>query len=47
LLRESGRLEEAAGWYTSIAERSPYELIYAGPARQRLADMQAKRVESM
>ncbi len=47
LLRESGRLKEAAGWYTSIAERSPYELIYAGPARQRLAEMQAKRAESM
>jgi DNA-binding SARP family transcriptional activator/TolB-like protein len=41
LLREAGRLEEAAGWYTSIAERSPYELIYAAPARQRLAGMMA------
>jgi hypothetical protein len=39
LLRESGRLQAAAGWYTSIAERSPYELIYAGPARQRLTEM--------
>jgi DNA-binding SARP family transcriptional activator len=33
--------EEAAGWYGSIAERSPYELIYAGPARPRLAEMDA------
>jgi hypothetical protein len=39
LLRELGRAEEAAGWYTSIAERSPYELIYAVPARRRLAEM--------
>jgi tetratricopeptide (TPR) repeat protein len=39
LLREVGRLEEAAGWYRSLAERSPYELIYAGPARSRLAEM--------
>jgi hypothetical protein len=38
-LRELGRAEEAAGWYTSIAERSPYELIYAAPARHRLAEM--------
>ncbi|MBA3555834.1 MAG: hypothetical protein H0W29_13890, partial [Gemmatimonadales bacterium] len=29
LLREGGRLGEAAGWYAAIAERSPYELIYA------------------
>jgi DNA-binding SARP family transcriptional activator len=36
VLREAGRLEEAAGWYRSIAERSPYELIYTGPARERL-----------
>jgi tetratricopeptide (TPR) repeat protein len=41
LLRQAGRLEEAAGWYTSIAERSPYELIYAEPARRRLAEMAA------
>ena len=39
LLREVGRREEAAGWYRSIAERSPYELIYAGPARRRLSEM--------
>jgi len=38
LLREAGRLEEAAGWYGAIAERSPYELIYAGPARARLSE---------
>jgi len=37
LLREAGRAGEAAGWYRSIAERSPYELIYAPAARERLA----------
>ncbi|HEY7636535.1 MAG TPA: BTAD domain-containing putative transcriptional regulator [Gemmatimonadales bacterium] len=37
LLEEVGRTEEAAGWYGAIAERSPYELIYAAPARERLA----------
>ena len=39
LLREAGRQEEAAGWYSAIAQRSPYELIYAEPARRRLAEM--------
>jgi len=39
LLREVGRREEAAGWYRSIAERSPYELIYAGAAQRRLSEM--------
>jgi serine/threonine-protein kinase len=44
LLREAGRPEEAAGWYRSIAERSPYELIYAGPARERLVWMKRETV---
>jgi DNA-binding SARP family transcriptional activator/TolB-like protein len=44
LLRETGRQQEAAGWYRSIAERSPYELIYAAPARRRLAEMTAGAV---
>lgn len=39
LLRETGREEEAAGWYSAIAQRSPYELIYAEPARRRVAEM--------
>jgi DNA-binding SARP family transcriptional activator len=43
LLREAGRMEEAAGWYAAIAQRSPYELIYAAPASQRLAEMAASR----
>ena len=36
---EVGRTAEAAGWYRAIAERSPYELIYLEPARERLAGM--------
>jgi DNA-binding SARP family transcriptional activator len=39
LLREAGRFDEAAGWYDSIAQRSPYELVYAAPARERLLGM--------
>jgi DNA-binding SARP family transcriptional activator len=39
LLREAGRFVEAAGWYDSIAQRSPYELVYAAPARERLVAM--------
>ncbi len=39
LLRELGRVGEAAGWYRTIAERSPYELVYAAPARRRMAEM--------
>lgn len=39
LLRETGRQEEAAGWYSTIAQRSPYELIYGEPARRRLTEM--------
>ena len=35
LLREAGRFAEAAGWYDSIAQRSPYELVYAAAARER------------
>jgi hypothetical protein len=41
LLREAGRLEEAAGWYESIAQRSPYELIYQRAAQARLKEMSA------
>ena len=36
LLRELGREAEAEGWYRSIAERSPYELIYRAPSEARL-----------
>ena len=34
LLREMGRAEEAEGWYRSIAERSPYELVFRGEAER-------------
>jgi tetratricopeptide (TPR) repeat protein len=34
LLRELGREEEAHGWYHSMAERSPYELVFAGAGRR-------------
>jgi DNA-binding SARP family transcriptional activator len=31
-----GRTSEATGWFHSIAERSPIELIYRGPAQQKM-----------
>jgi tetratricopeptide (TPR) repeat protein len=34
LLEEVGRTREAARWYRAIAERSPYELIYAQVGRE-------------
>ena len=43
LLREVGRTREASAWYSSIAQRSPYELIYAEPARRRLEEMGLSR----
>jgi DNA-binding SARP family transcriptional activator/TolB-like protein len=43
LLHEMGRTEEAEGWYASIAERSPYELIFAPPARRRLTEIRKTR----
>jgi tetratricopeptide (TPR) repeat protein len=39
LLHEVGREAEALGWYGSIAQRSPYELVYAGPAHLRRAEI--------
>jgi hypothetical protein len=36
-LEAVGRREEALGWYHSMAERSPYELIYAKAAGERTA----------
>jgi tetratricopeptide (TPR) repeat protein len=39
LLHETGRDAEALGWYGSIAERSPYELIYAAPAHLRRGEI--------
>jgi tetratricopeptide (TPR) repeat protein len=39
LLRRLGRVDEARGWYRSIAERTTYELVYLAPARFQLAQM--------
>ena len=39
LLREVGRVDEAAGWYGSIAQRSPYELVFARVAAERVGAM--------
>ena len=33
LLREVGRSDEAAGWYDSLVQRSPYELVYRAALR--------------
>lgn len=33
LLRDVGRLDEAAGWYASLVQRSPYELVYRAGVR--------------
>jgi serine/threonine-protein kinase len=43
LLYQLGRSEEAVGWYGSLAERSPYELIYAPAARRRLQEIAQQR----
>ncbi len=42
LLEVVGRGEEAAGWYRSIAERSPYELVYVRAAKEGLARVRAE-----
>lgn len=42
LLREAGRVEEAAGWYTSLVQRSPYELVY-----RRVAESKAVRRQTV
>ena len=36
ILRVLGREKEAVRWYATIAQRSPYELIYRGAADERL-----------
>jgi DNA-binding SARP family transcriptional activator len=43
LLCEAGRGAEALGWYGSIAERSPFELVYAAPAQLRRAEIFARQ----
>jgi DNA-binding SARP family transcriptional activator len=46
LLQELGREAEALGWYGSIAERSPYELVYAAPAHLRRAEIFGRQGDS-
>jgi hypothetical protein len=46
LLYEAGRDAEALGWYGSIAERTPYELVYAAPAHLRRAEIFARQGDS-
>jgi len=43
LLHEVGRDAEALGWYGSIAQRAPYELVYAAPAQLRRAEIFARQ----
>jgi len=43
LLRQVGRVDEAIGWYRSIAERSSYELVYLAPAQLRLGQIYDER----
>ncbi|MEO8452057.1 MAG: hypothetical protein ABI647_19865, partial [Gemmatimonadota bacterium] len=37
LLAEAGRTDEALGWWRTIAQRSPYELIFLAASEQRMA----------
>jgi tetratricopeptide (TPR) repeat protein len=49
LLADTGREEEAIAWYRSLAERSPFELIFSAPAaaRQlRILDRAGRREEA-
>jgi tetratricopeptide (TPR) repeat protein len=39
LLRELGRLEEAARWYRTISQASTYDLIYLAPSQLRLGQI--------
>jgi hypothetical protein len=37
------QLEEALGWFGSIAERAAYELVYLAPAHRRQAEIHDRR----
>lgn len=43
LLAQVGRYDEARGWWQTIAQRSPYELILATAAAERVAGLPASR----
>jgi hypothetical protein len=42
-LRAVGRDQEAAGWYSSFGEHSPYGRVYRAPAELRLAEIDERR----
>ena len=42
LLEELGRPEEAVGWYRSIAERSPYEMVWRKGVKRNDGGLQAE-----
>jgi serine/threonine-protein kinase len=39
LLARLGRRSEAAGWFGSIAERSPWEIVFRDPALRRIGEL--------
>ncbi len=41
-LASLGRVEEAAGWYRSMAQRTPFEVVYRPAASRRLATIPAE-----
>ncbi|HET8650479.1 MAG TPA: BTAD domain-containing putative transcriptional regulator [Gemmatimonadales bacterium] len=45
LLAELGQVEEALGWYASLAERSPYELAFRAPSDLRQAELLLQKGE--
>jgi DNA-binding SARP family transcriptional activator/tetratricopeptide (TPR) repeat protein len=47
LLHLLGRDEQAMGWYHSIAERAPYELVYLAPSELRLGRIYEARGDAV
>jgi TolB-like protein len=43
LLADAGRIDEALGWYATVAERSPYELLFLAAAERRQAELLARK----
>ncbi len=43
LLADAGRIDEALGWFSTVAERSPYELLFLARAERRQAELLARR----
>ncbi len=42
LLAEAGRVNEALGWWQTMAQRSPYELVFLAAAERRQAEVLAR-----